>query len=83
MLILHRQLGTGLFTPHLQTAIADTKTSLQSSKEEIFPVSEVYELLTNIHDILDGAHTKLVGKIAHILAYLINSAPKQHQEVWV
>ena len=37
-------------------------------------VSEVYVLLTNIHDILVNAASTLVDNMAHILAYLFNSA---------
>ena len=42
---------------------------------------EVHEPLTWIHDILDNAVSKWVGNAAHILAYIFNSALRQHCEV--
>ena len=39
--------------------------------------SEVHDLLTVIHDILDRAVSKWVGNAAHVLAYLLNSASRQ------
>ena len=45
-------------------------------------MSEVCELLLQIHGILDKAISKRVGNSAHILAHLFNSVSRQHQEVW-
>ena len=44
-------------------------------------MSEVCELLLKIHDILDKAVSKCVGKLACILAYLFNSVSRQCCEV--
>ena len=43
--------------------------------------SEVHELLIKIHDILDDVVSKQAGNMAHILAYLFNSASRKHCEV--
>ena len=45
-------------------------------------MSEVHELLLQIHDILDKAVSKQVGNSASILAHLFNSVSRQHHEVW-
>ena len=45
-------------------------------------VSEVHELLTKIHDILDNAMSKWIGNTAHTLAHVFNSASRQHCDVW-
>ena len=45
-------------------------------------MSEVLELPTKIHDILDNDVSKQVGNSAHILAHVFNSASRQHCEVW-
>ena len=45
-------------------------------------MSEVHELLLQIHGILDKAVSKQVGNSAHILAHLFNSVSRQCWEVW-
>ena len=45
-------------------------------------MSEVRELLLQIHGILDKAVSKHVGNPAHILAHLFNSVSRQCREVW-
>ena len=45
-------------------------------------MSEVRELLLQIHGILDKAVSKQVGNLARILAHLFNSVSRQHREVW-
>ena len=44
--------------------------------------SEVHELHTKIHDILDNSMSKLVGNTAHMLAFLFNSASRQCHDAW-
>ena len=48
--------------------LVDMTLSLKCPEGEISPVSEVYQLLTKIHDILDSAVSKWVGNTACILA---------------
>ena len=43
----------------------DNIASLQVSDGGVIAASEVHELLTKIHDILDNAMSKLVGNTAH------------------
>ena len=66
----------------LQVALVDNLSSLPTAEGNVIPVSEVYELLLRIHDILDKAVSKQVGNSALILAYLFNSVSRQHHEVW-
>ena len=40
------------------------------------------ELFNKIHDIFDKAVSKQVGNMAHILAFLCNSASRQRNEIW-
>ena len=47
----------------------------------VISVSEVYELRTEIHDILENAMSKQAGNIAHILADVFNSASRQCHEI--
>ena len=67
---------------HLQVALVDTLSSLPEAEGDVIPVSEVCELLLQIHGILDKAVSKWVGNSACILAHLFNSVSRQHQEVW-
>ena len=69
-----------LFT-HTRTALVETTAFLQGSDGEVITASELYELLTKIHDILDNSVSKLVFNAAHILAYLFTSASGQFDEV--
>ena len=49
-------------------ALADTSSSLQDSKEGMVSVSEVHELLTKNHGILDNGMSKQIGNTACTLA---------------
>ena len=44
-----------------RAALIDTITSLQGSEGGVIGASEVYELITDIHDILDNAVPKWIG----------------------
>ena len=66
----------------LRVALVDTVSSQPNSKGGVIPVSEVHELLTKVHDILDSTATKWVGNSACILAHAFNSGSRQHYEVW-
>ena len=41
----------------------------------------MHELLTRIHDILDGAVSKQVDSTAYILAHLFDSISQKHHEI--
>ena len=49
---------------HIRVALVDTTSSLPDPEAEVIPISEVQELLIKIHDILDNAMSKQVGKSA-------------------
>ena len=57
-------------------------SSLPDHEGSVIPVSEVCELLLQIHSILDNAVSKRVGNSARILAHLFNSVSRQCWEVW-
>ena len=78
----HATLVTEQLISHLQVALVDTLSSLSEAEGDIIPVSEVCELLLQIHGILDKAVSKQVENSAHILAHLFNSVSRQHYEVW-
>ena len=78
----HATLDTEQLISHLQVALVDTLSSLPEAEGDVIPVSEVHELLLQIHGILDKAVSKQVGNSACILAHLFNSVSRQHQEVW-
>ena len=78
----HATLDTEQLISHLWVALVDTLSSLPKAEGDVIPVSEVHELLLQIHDILDKAVSKQVGNSAHILAHLFNSVSRQHCEVW-
>ena len=65
-----------------RVALVNTLSSLPEAEGDVIPVSEVHELLLQIHSILDKAVSKQVGNSAHILAHLFNSVSRQHCEVW-
>ena len=67
---------------HTRTVLVDTITSLQGSDGGGIAASEVHELLTKIHDILEKVMSKWIGNMACTLAFLVNSAFRQHCEVW-
>ena len=58
--------NSSFLTPRV--ALVDTISSLHDSQGEVISVSEVHELLTKIHDILENAVFKWVGNTGHILA---------------
>ena len=78
----HATLDTEQLISHLQVALVDTLSSLPEAEGDVIPVSEVHELLLQIHGILDKAVSKRVGNSAHILAHLFNSVSRQRREVW-
>ena len=78
----HATLDTEQLSSHLQVALVDTLSSLLEAEGDAIPVSEVCELLLQIHGILDKAVPKRVGNSAHILAHLFNSVSRQHWEFW-
>ena len=78
----HATLDTQQLISHLQVSLVDTLSSLPEAEGDVIPVSEVHELLLQIHGILDMAVFKEVGNSACILAHLLNSVSRQHCEVW-
>ena len=54
----HATLNTVQLISYTRTTLLDTFASLQDSDGEVIPSSEVHELLTKIHDILDNAVSK-------------------------
>ena len=79
--VSHVALDTEQLISHIRTALVDTIASPQDSDGERIPVVEVHELLTKTHGILDNAISKQVENTACILAFLFNSASRQHHEV--
>ena len=78
----HATLDTEQVIFCLQVALVDTLSSLPEAEGDVIPVSEVCELLLQIHGILDKAVSKGVGNLACILAHLFNSVSRQCWEVW-
>ena len=78
----HGTLDMEQLISHLQVSLVDTFSSLPEAEGDVIPVSEVCELLLQIHGILDKAVSKRVGNSAHILAHLFNSVSRQNHEVW-
>ena len=78
----HATLDTEQLISHLQVALVDTLSSLPEAEGDVIPVSEVHELLLQIHGILDKAVSKQVGNSVRILAHLFNSVSRQCWEVW-
>ena len=78
----HATLDTEQLISHLQVALVDTLSLLPEAEGDVIPVSEVRELLLQIHGILDKAVSKQVGNLACILAHLFNSVSRQCREVW-
>ena len=81
LLTAHDTLDAKQLISHTRIAV-DTVASQQGSDGGVIAVSEVNELLTKIHDILDIAVCKWVGNMSCILVYLFNSASRQDHEVW-
>ena len=59
-------LATEHLISHTTATLVDTIASLQDSDGGVMPVSEVYKLLTKIHDIQNNAVSKYYGNSAHI-----------------
>ena len=78
----HATLDTEQLISCLQVALVDTLSSLPEAEGDVIPVSEVHELLLQIHGILDKAVSKQVGNSVRILAHLFNSVSRQCREVW-
>ena len=78
----HATLDTEQLISHLQVTLVNTLSSLPEAEGDVIPVSEVCELLLQIHGILDKAVSKRVGNSACILSHLFNSVSRQCQEVW-
>ena len=78
----HATLDTEQLIFCLQFALVDTFYSLPEAEGDVIPVSEVCELLLQIHGILDKADSKQVGNSACILAHVFSSVSRQHWEVW-
>ena len=78
----HTSFDTEQPISHLQVALVDTLSSLPEAERDVIPVSEVCELLLQIHGILDKAVSKQVGNSVCILAHLFNSVSRQCHEVW-
>ena len=66
-----------------RSALAGTIASPQGSDGKVIAASQVYELLTMIHDTLDSAVSTQSGNMACILAYHFNSVSMQCHEVLV
>ena len=56
--VAHTTLDTDQLISHLRVALLDTLSSLPNSEGGVIPMSEVYELLLKVHDILDSAVSK-------------------------
>ena len=56
---------------------------VEGSDGEVIAPSEMHDLHTKIHNILDSTMSKWVGDMDQMLAYLFNAASRQHHEVWV
>ena len=54
----HATLDTEQLVSCLQVALVDTRSSLPEAERDVIPVSEVHELLLQIHGILDKAVSK-------------------------
>ena len=78
----HATLDTEQLISCLWVALVDTLSSLPEAEGDVIPMSEVHALLLWIHVILDKAVSKPVGNSGHILAHLLNSVSRQHDEVW-
>ena len=81
-MVAHATLDTEQLLSHTRTALVDTVNFLQGSDDGLVAASKMYELLTNIYDILNNAVSKWACNMADVLAYLFNSASRQHHEVW-
>ena len=71
-MVVHTTLDTEQIISHTGTALVDTFASLEGLEGGVIAASEVHELFTKIHDILDNALSKVVGNTSCILAYLFS-----------
>ena len=62
----HATLNMEQLISQLRVAFADPISSLPNCEGGVIPVSEVYELLTKVHDILDNAMSKHIENFVHI-----------------
>ena len=60
-------LATEQLISHIRVTLADTISSVPDSDGGVIPVSEVFELLIKVHDILDNAVSKWVCNAINIL----------------
>ena len=67
----HATLDTEQLISHTRTVLVHKIASLQGSDGGVTAASEVHELLTKIHNILDSAVSKHFGNKAPLLAYLL------------
>ena len=69
------------FISHIRVELVDNISCLQDYERGVISLSEVCELLTEIHDIVDSAVSKQVCKTTHILVHIFNSSFRQHHEL--
>ena len=65
-----------------RAALVDTILSLQDFEGRVISVSEVYELPTEIHDLIDNVVSKWVGNTTCILPHDFNSIFMLCHEAW-
>ena len=78
----HATLNKEQLIPCSRATLFDTIASLWGFEWGVISVSDVYKLLTMIHNILDNPVSKWFGDTTFILAYLFNSIDRQHLEEW-
>ena len=80
----HATLNMEQLISHLRVTLVGTISSLLDPEGGVISVSEVYDLLIKVHDILDNAVTKQVGNSAHILVHVLIMyvSIRQCHEVW-
>ena len=76
--VVHVPLHAEQVISHTRSAFLESIASLQGSDGGLIADSKVHDILNKIHDILDNAISKWVGNAGYILAYLFNSASRQH-----
>ena len=69
----HTTLETEQSISHAIAPLIDTIASLQGSDGEFISVSKVHELYTTVHDIVDNALSKQVGKLSNKLPLACSS----------
>ena len=68
----HANLDMEQLISHTRTSLLDIGPSLQDSDGGIIPISEMHELHSEIHDILDSVAPNWVGNTANIVAFIFN-----------